>query len=124
MRCGWEEVQTPSLTRTLASTSLLVEQRTDLPTIPECLAGLIGLPDASTITAASRSGTVHGSAASSTGPSIELAVNHVSRSARTTLAGPSSASAGSQDAIDTGTSADRQVLTTPLPLGLGGNPDL
>ena len=124
LRCGWEEVQTSSLTRTLASTSLLDEQRWDLPTIAECPAEVLHPPDASTTTAPSGSGTVHGLAASSTGPSTEPAFNRLGLSARATFASPAVASAGSQDVVDTGTSADRQVLATQLSLGLGGSPAL
>ena len=98
---------TSILTRTLASTSLLDGQRWDLLTIAECPAGVIHLSDASTTTATSCSGNVYGSAASLTESSTELAFNRLGRSARATFTSPAAASAGSQDAIDTGTSADR-----------------
>lgn len=116
---GPERAETSMLTRTLASTSLLDEQRWKLPSITECPAGVINLPDASTIAATSGSDSVHDLASCSTGPLTELAFDHLGRSARAAFASPAADPAGSQDAFDTGTSTDRQVLTTPLSLGLG-----
>ena len=97
LRCGLERGKTSIFTRTLASTSFFHEQRWNLPTIAECSAGVINLPDASTVAATNGSGSVPDSAPCSTGPSTEMTFGHCGRSARATFASLAANTAGSQD---------------------------
>ena len=120
-----------SPTRALTWMRLLDEQRCDLPTITGSSAEFAPLPYDSTITATSGSDSRHNTTTSPTGPSTTEPATTTSWRLRSRssqdvrqcsgLSAPFWTPECSVRTTDTGSPADRHVLTPQLPLGPGGS---